>query len=269
MKYDIVKDKIAFFINVIPALRKLFYKALNCLILRQQYVLKIIQSIYPDKASSFKMYDAGGGYLQYTDFVLTNYPNSEVFAVDIKEDYIEQYYNYIRENDKNTRFSHYCADLQDYTPNQMYDLIIAIDIMEHIEDDRAVLRNFAKVLNNKGKLIISTPSTFDEAAAFTEEHVRPGYDMSDIREKLTTAGFNIEMSKYSYGKFGAIYWKIAMKTPLLLLEKSKLAYLILPFYYLITFPIFTILMKIDQARPNKIGNGILIVASKKNENNQG
>ncbi len=262
MKYDIVKDKIAFFIALFPVLRKLFYKTLNCLILRQQYVLQIIKSLYPDRNKTFKMYDAGGGYLQYTDFLLSNYPKAEVFAVDIKDNYIEEYYNYIRTSDKQKRFSHYCADLQVFKPNNEFDLIIAIDIMEHIEDDRAVLANFYQVLKEKGKLIISTPSTFDEAAAFTEEHVRPGYDLSELKEKLTSAGFKIDFSKYSYGKYGALYWKIAMKTPLTLLGKSKFAFIILPFYYLITFPLFALLMKLDQKTDNRIGNGILIVASK-------
>ncbi len=266
MKYDIVKDKIAFLISVIPGSRKLFYKALNCLILRQQYVFKLIESIQPDKSAKFKMYDAGGGYLQYSDYILSRYQNSQVFAMDIKDDYIEKYYYYIKGSPKEERFSHYCADLQTYTPSDKFDLIIAIDIMEHIENDRAVLNNFRKVLNKEGKLIISTPSTFDEAAAFTEEHVRPGYDLSDLIEKLESAGFKIDSKKYTYGKYGAKYWKIAMKTPLTLLQKSKLAFLLLPIYYLFTFPIFTIFMKIDQKRDNKIGNGILVVASKQGEN---
>lgn len=265
MKYDIVKDKIEFLIAIIPKLRNLFYKALNCLILRQQYVFKLIKEIYPDKKSKFKMYDAGGGYLQYTDHVLENYSNSEVFAVDIKDDYIDDYAHFIRKSKKDNRFSHYCADLQTYTPKGKFDLIIAIDIMEHIEDDRAVLANFNKVLNTKGKLIISTPSTFDEAAAFTEEHVRPGYDKADLIEKLTTAGFNIDKFKYTYGKYGAWYWKLALKKPLTLLEKNKLFFLLLPLYYLFTYPLIHIFMKIDQKIDNKIGNGLLVVASKKGE----
>lgn len=262
MKYDIVKDKLAFFITLFPFLRKVFYKLLNCLILRQQYVLNIIKKIYPDKNSSFKMYDAGGGYLQYTDFVLSTYPNAEVFAVDIKNDYIEDYYYYIKKKNKHLNFRHHCADLQTYIPKESYDLIIAIDILEHIENDRDVLSNFHKVINDSGKLLISTPSTFDEAAAFTEEHVRPGYDVNDLIEKLKTAGFKIDKAQYTYGKFGALYWKMAMKTPLLMLNKSNWNFLLLPIYYLFTFPVFHLLMKIDQACNNKIGNGILVVASK-------
>lgn len=265
MKYDIVKDKIAFLISLFPILRKIFYKVLNCLILRQQYVFKLIKDIYPDKETKFKMYDAGGGYLQYTDYVLTNYTKAQVFAVDIKDDYIDEYSHFIRNNSKNNRFDHYCADLQTFTPKGNYDLIIAIDIMEHIEDDRSVLDNFHKVLNDNGKLIISTPSTFDEAAAFTEEHVRPGYDKEDLIEKLNTAGFKVDKFKYTYGKYGARYWKLAMKTPLTLLQKSKLFFLFLPIYFLFSYPIIGILMKLDQKRDNKIGNGLLVVASKQGE----
>ena len=266
MKYDIVKDKIAFLISLIPMLRNIFYKVLSCLILRQQYVFKLIKEIYPDKLSKFQMYDAGGGYLQYSDYILANYENAKVFAVDIKDDYINEYSHFIKNTEKDSRFDYYCADLQTYTPNRKFDLIIAIDIMEHIENDRAVLDNFYKVLNNSGKLIISTPSTFDEAAAFTEEHVRPGYDKENIIEKLITAGFKIDKFKYTYGKYGAKYWKLAMKTPLNLLQKSKLFFLFLPVYYLFTYPIISVLMRLDQKKENRIGNGILIVASKQGEN---
>lgn len=265
MKYDIVKDKIAFLITLIPAFRKIFYKALNCLILRQQYVFKMIKKLYPERNENFRMYDAGGGYLQYSDYILARYPNSQVFAVDIKDDYIDKYYYYIKDSKKEERFSHYCADLQTYLPKQKFDLIIAIDIMEHIENDRAVLANFNKVLAPQGKLIISTPSTFDEAAAFTEEHVRPGYDLSDLIEKVETAGFKIDSVKYTYGKYGAMYWNMTMKMPLIALQKSNLAYLLLPIYYLFTFPIIHLLMKIDQKTKNKIGNGILLLASQKGE----
>ena len=268
MKYDIVKDKIAFLINLFPWLRKLFYKALNCLILRQQYVMELISEMFPDKSASFKMYDAGGGYLQYTDFVLTKYPSAEVFAVDIKEDYIDDYYSYIRKSDKQARFSHQCADLQEFKPQDKFDLIIAIDIMEHIENDRAVLNHFYEALAENGKLLISTPSTFDEAAAFTEEHVRPGYDMEDLLEKIETAGLRVSKVQYTYGKYGAWYWKLALKKPLQLLNSHKIFYLLLPFYYLFTYPLIKLLMMKDKRSDNKVGNGIMLVAGRTISNQQ-
>lgn len=262
MKYDTVKDKFAFIINLFPGLRKVFYKGLNCLILRQQYVLDLITKMFPDKDTSFKMYDAGGGYLQYSDFVLTKYPKAEVFAVDIKEDYIDDYYSYIRGSTKEERFTYKCADLQYYQPQTKFDLIIAIDIMEHIENDQAVLNHFSEALATGGKLLISTPSIFDEAAAFAEEHVRPGYDLEELIKKIEKANLKVTMRQYTYGKYGALYWKIALKKPLQLLNSYKVFYLLLPFYYLLTYPVIKILMMKDKRTDNKIGNGIIVIAEK-------
>lgn len=263
MKYDIVKDKLAFYISIFPYLRKCFFSALNILILRQQYVLELIRTLYPNSHENIKMYDAGGGYLQYTDYVLNKYPNSQVHAVDIKEDYIEQYSDYIKDKEVFQRYSYACGDLQTYLPEKEFDLIIAIDIMEHIEDDISTLDNFYNSLNQNGKLVISTPSTFDEAAAFTEEHVRPGYDKDELISKIEKSGFKIDSIKYTYGKFGAIYWKLCLKTPLTLLNRHKLFYLIMPIYFILTFPMIKLFMILDKKMDNKKGNGLLVVASKK------
>ncbi len=261
MKYDIVKDKFATAIAIFPFLRKVFYKLLNTFILRQQYVFKMINKVYKDKNESFSMYDAGGGFLQYSDFVLDYYPNSKVHAVDIKENYLNDYSFYVNQSKKEGRFSYKVADLQEYTPKNKYDLIIAIDILEHIENDRQTISNFSNCISQHGKLIISTPSTFDEAAAYTEEHVRPGYDMDELVEKLHDAGFKIDSIRYTYGKYGAKYWKYCMKIPMQLFQKTKLAFIVVPAYLILMYPFLTCLMKADQKANNEQGNGILVVAS--------
>lgn len=261
MQYDLVKDRFAKMIDKFPIFRKLFYFILDLLLLRQWYVKGKIKQYFA-KDDNIRFYDAGAGFGQYSWFVLRRYRNAKVEAVDLKTEYMNSFAKYCA-NDAEKDFNAQQADLVDYTPNNKFDAIIAIDILEHIENDRQVLHNFRKAIAENGKLIISSPSNFDESAKFVAEHVRPGYSKEDIYEKLESAGFKIDSFDYSYGKFGHIYWLLALKFPLQLIGVNKLFMLMLPIYYLIFYPIAFLFMCLDYFYDNKIGTGIIVVASPK------
>jgi len=132
-----------------------------------------------------------------------------------------------------------------------------------------VMVNFYKSLKKGGKLLLSTPSDKggsdahdDDDESFVEEHVRNGYSVEDITDKLNRAGFEKIKVKYTYGIFGNIAWKLSMKIPLLILNISKIFLIILPFYYLITLPFFLILNYLDVITDNKEGTGLFVIAEK-------
>lgn len=254
MKYDPVKDRLFALVKKAPFLPELFFGLLDVLLLRQRYVKRELKLCFKDGQSFL---DAGAGFCQYSDFVLNKYPHAKVMAIDLKSDYLESY-----AFKADSRFSYMTKDLQCFDTNAKYDLAVAIDILEHIEDDVAVLNNLYKALNDGGFLIISTPSNLDEAARFTEEHVRPGYSMGELSEKVNKAGFKIVRKYYSYGFFGALSWKMMLKTPLSMLNKSKFSTILLPFYYLLIYPFSELLMQLDLAVNNKKGNGIILLAKK-------
>ena len=102
----------------------------------------------------------------------------------------------------------------------------------------------------------------DGVDSFIDEHVRDGYNIDAIQEQLKKAGFSQTRAKYTYGTPGKISWKISMKYPILMLNTSKIFYLIVPFYYLITFPIALILNLIDLKGNHKTGTGLNVVAVK-------
>lgn len=258
MQYDKIKDKFAKLIDLFPVFRKLFYLVLDLLLLRQWYVKKAIKKHFPqDKKICF--YDAGAGFGQYSYFILKYFRKAKVQAVDLKTDYMDSFARYAKLVDWQD-FTAQQADLVDYIPKGKFDLIIAIDILEHIEQDEKVLQNFRQVLDSSGKLIISSPSTFDESAKFVAEHVRPGYDKDEIIDKLKNAGFKIVSFDYSYGKFGHLAWLLTMKYPMSLLGISKIFFLLLPFYYLVFYPISALFMWLDMMIKNKVGTGVIVVA---------
>ncbi|MDP8201992.1 MAG: class I SAM-dependent methyltransferase [Candidatus Tenebribacter burtonii] len=258
MQYDKVKDKFAVAIDKFPVFRKMFYILLDMLLLRQWYVKREIKKYFP-VINPLRFYDAGAGFGQYSYFILNKFKKALVHAVDIKTDYMDSFSNYAQKVGWQ-KFTIQQADLVDYIPKENFDLIIAIDILEHIEDDVQVLQNFRKVLTQGGKLIISSPSNLDESAKFTAEHVRPGYSREDICSKLDRAGFKIRSFEYSYGKFGQIYWKLALKIPLSLISKSKMLAIFLPIYYILFYPIAFGFMLLDYYNKNKIGTGVIVVA---------
>ncbi len=258
MLYDKIKDKFAGLIDKVPFIRRLFYLLLDMLLLRQRYVKREIKKHFP-KDKPIRFYDAGAGFGQYSYFILKHFKKAKVHAVDLKTDYMDSFARYASKHGWQD-FTAQQADLTAYIPKDKFNLILAIDILEHIENDEQVLRNFRQVLTEDGKLIISSPSTFDESAKFTEEHVRPGYSKEEIISKLEKAGFKIVSFKYSYGKLGHLAWLLTMKYPMSMLGISKLFFLLLPFYYLLFYPLSALFMLLDVKVKNKTGTGIIVVA---------
>ena len=117
--------------------------------------------------------------------------------------------------------------------------------------------------------MISTPSDkggsdvhSEHEGSFIDEHVRDGYSIKDITEKLSLAGFRTIEAGYTYGKPGNISWRLSMKYPIKMLNISYLFFLILPFYYLIFCPVSIILNIFDLCLTHKTGTGLLVTARK-------
>ena len=92
--------------------------------------------------------------------------------------------------------------------------------------------------------------------------MRDGYNISEIQEKLKQAGFSRTEARYQYGKPGQLAWRLSMKYPILMLGVSKLFFVILPIYYLLTFPLCLILNKTDVDNLHKSGTGLIVKAWK-------
>jgi len=260
MQYDPIKDRLAIVVKRFPFARALLETGMDIFLLRQRYVKQTIHK-YFRKDLHMAYYDAGAGFCQYSHHIMRHFPNSKVHAVDLKADYLASYYNSLSSVQKN-RFSFSEGDLQSYEPLAKYDLVTAIDIMEHIPDDVSTLKHFHNCMKDRGILIISTPSDLDEAARFTEEHVRPGYAKTELEYKVSEAGFNILESKYSYGRWGALAWRWMIRNPLNWFNRSHRAIVFILPYLLAIMPLGLLLMQMDLLMDNKKGTGLLLVARK-------
>ncbi len=269
MYYDPVKDVFASTIRRFPFLRIIFYKILNIFFLRTWYVKRELKKIRKNLGQKeIDIFDAGTGYGQYTYFMSENLRPNKIYAVDVKEDWIKNNKEFFKSrNISNVNFN--IEDLTTINHKDKFDLVVCVDVMEHIEDDIKVFKNFFNSLKHGGYLLINTPSVFGgsdvhegDEESFIGEHARVGYSDNDLKEKLSTAGFKEFYFNYTYGFWGDKAWRLAIKYPMLLLNISKIFFLVLPVYYLITFPFALIMMFLDYSYENKIGSGITFITKK-------
>jgi SAM-dependent methyltransferase len=269
MQYDPIKKSLGSVFNKSPFLRVIFYKLLDLLLLRTWHVRKAIKEWTKEQKGKRIILDAGSGFGQYTYFLSGINKDWFVDAVDVKEEQIadcNQFFSRISRN--NVLFEK--GDLTTYVKPDKFDLILSVDVMEHILEDEKVFSNFYDSLTNEGMVLISTPSDqggsdvheHEEDSSFIDEHVRDGYNIMNVQEKLKKTGFSKTEARYTYGKPGQAGWKLSMKYPILMLNASKLFFIILPFYYLVTFPFTLVLNYIDLHRRHQTGTGLLVKAWK-------
>ncbi|MFZ0282020.1 MAG: class I SAM-dependent methyltransferase [Bacteroidales bacterium] len=248
---------------------KLFYSLLDLLLLRTWHIKKALRKIalsYPGKAS---VLDAGAGFGQYTWRMSRMNRNWALTATDIDEEHVADCSGFFKAAGLGERVICLRGDLTELKDTGHYDIILSVDVMEHIQEDELVFRNFYRALKPGGILLISTPSDrggsdvhSKEEHSFIDEHVRDGYSIEDISGKLERAGFSKIEASYTYGKPGNLSWRLSMKYPVKILNLSKAFFLLLPIYYLLFFPVALILNTFDVSLTHKSGTGLLVSASR-------
>lgn len=268
MQYDPIKRSLGKVFNQGPQMRILFYKMLNVLLLRSWHVRKELRIFAKNHSGKLQILDAGSGFGQYSWFLANLNPHWDITAVDVKQEQVDDCNAFFKKTKRNnTHFE--VQDLTRFVKENHFDLIISVDVMEHILEDEMVFKNFYQSLRNNGLLLISTPSDqggsdvhHHDEASFIDEHVRDGYNVADITEKLKRAGFQQVETRYTYGKPGSRAWKLSMKIPIKMLNISRLFFILLPFYYLLTFPFVLIMNYSDLKKHHETGTGLLVKAWK-------
>ncbi len=276
MKYDPIKRKLGKVFDSAPLLRKLFYRLLDILLLRSWHVRKEIKLWEKTVAGPQDVLDAGSGFGQYDFFMASRNKDWSIRGLDVKQEQIEDCNSFFDKIGLNNA-SFGLADLTEFSQPGKYDLIICVDVMEHIEEDEKVFGNFYDSLKKGGMLLVSTPSDqggsdvhehdhehgeHDGNQSFIDEHVREGYGVDEIKAKLAKAGFRSSEVYYQYGRPGKLSWKLSMKYPILLLNSTYLFFAVLPFYYLLTLPLSLVLNYFDVRGKHKTGTGIVAKAWK-------
>jgi len=271
MQYDPIKRSLGNVFNKAPLLRKLFYHLLDLLLLRCWHVHKELRHFASQqdlKKQRLSILDAGAGFGQYSYWMQNHFPDCEILAVDVKEEQVADCNQFFASaGATNVKFE--VGDLTQYVKPNAYDLVLSVDVMEHILEDVQVFKNFHASMKPGAMLLISTPSDqggsdvhSGDESSFIEEHVRDGYNIVEIQDKLKTAGFSKVEARFAYGTPGKISWRLSMKYPIQVLGVSKIFFVLLPFYYILVYPFCFLLNYFDTAMSHPTGTGLIVKAWK-------
>ncbi len=269
MQYDPVKRQLGTVFNRSPFLRRTFYRLLDLLLLRAWHVHRELKGwAAAHRTGEVHIYDAGAGYGQYSYWLSGRLPEARITAIDVKEEQVADCNGFFQAIGR-PQVCFHVGDVTRFQQPGTFDLVVCVDVMEHILEDEAALRCYSGSLKPGGMLVISTPSdqggsdVHDEGeGSFIEEHVRDGYNIEDLKAKCLRNGFSRVEARYSYGTPGKVSWRLSMKWPLLMLNTSKLLFLLLPLYYLVTYPIAFVLNMADVRMSHPAGTGLIVKAWK-------
>lgn len=105
------------------------------------------------------------------------------------------------------RFEFIEGDVNAMDGQEAFDLITMVDVLEHVEDDEALLRRVRAALRPGGQLIVHVPARSRRYPVFRwsenfpdiEGHFRVGYDPAQLRARLEQAGLEVLDLYHSYG----------------------------------------------------------------------
>jgi SAM-dependent methyltransferase len=88
-----------------------------------------------------------------------------------------------------------------------FDVVLALDLIEHVEDDRAALDGLRRILRPGGRLILFTPAfSFLWSAQDRVSHHYRRYTAADLGGKLSASGYAIEKLSYANTILFPIVW---------------------------------------------------------------
>lgn len=117
----------------------------------------------------------------------------EVFGLDFSEKAV----NFCKERGLTNVEISDITQLKELPFKRKFDTVLALDVLEHLDDDVAVMKKIQEILSPDGKFIITVPahkflwSSHDEAL-----NHRRRYHIQELKGKLESVGYNIELFSY-------------------------------------------------------------------------
>ena len=88
-----------------------------------------------------------------------------------------------------------------------FDVVLALDVIEHIQDDRSALKGLIDILRPGGRLVLFTPAfPFLWSAQDRVSHHYRRYTAAELRTKLDSAGYTVEKLSYANTILFPIVW---------------------------------------------------------------
>ena len=226
--------------------------------IRSKYFKEMLREGIKNKKIN-KALDAGSGIGIYSFWLNKRFKNATIDGWEIDKTKLEFSKKFANElHIKNVNFLY--GDITKTTSKNIngYDLVVNIDVLEHIGNFENALKLFHKLLSKGGYLFIHTPQANQKRIFKSlenwhhEGHVHEGFSPDELKKTLIKIGFGNISTRETFGFFGKLAWElshIAMSKGFVILG------IVYPFLYLIAC--------LDLFTNNKKGLGTAILARKK------
>jgi glycosyltransferase involved in cell wall biosynthesis len=199
-----------------------------------------------------RILEVGSGVGNQTRFFIEE--RERVIASDIEPHYLRELTSRFADR-TNIRIASYSFPLSDADrldlENERVDTIVCMNVLEHIEDDRATLANFLQVLQPDGHLVLLVPALKSLYGTLDKNlHHYRRYDREELRQKVTAAGFQIEELRYLNRPAVVGWWLSSRVLKRRVMPKSQLA----------AFKWIMPVLKLEEKRAPGFGLSLLVLA---------
>ncbi|NRA09338.1 MAG: methyltransferase domain-containing protein [Myxococcales bacterium] len=221
---------------------------------RAKSILPVVRGL----AAPASILDAGCGKGGFSFAVAHAFPGAKVVGTDLSPDLVDRN----REIARRLGLENVSFELRDLTQMEerdVFDAVIATDVLEHVEDDADLLGRFFRALRPEGELVLHVPHVTRNVWGWQrpnfmgiEGHVRPGYALDQLEAMLRSAGFEIESAAYNYNSVETLM--------------NDVSYLITGgrerrrFLYALCFPLLLGLCALARYEPSRRGSGLVFLA---------
>lgn len=210
-----------------------------------------------------RILDAGAGDAAFVYWLADRFPAAHVTAIDIDASAMAacaatRPTKYTERVD--FRLGHFSE-----LPSDQFDLVTALDVLEHIDDDSEALANLVRSLRPGGSLVVHVPRDVwthtdgrqervpdSEAWRINEGHVRMGYSPERLRSMVESAGCIVADEQVWLRRWGVrahgFYARVERLMPL----------------RLVTVPFTDLAAVLDRRRPESESNTVFLRATKAN-----
>lgn len=224
---------------------------------RSMYFQKAIHKI-AHVMNPKRVLDVGSGIGSYVFELSRQFPSSKIDGWEIDKKKL----SFSRKFAEEQRFRNVSFAFGDITHKPRiriyYDVVLTVDVLEHISDYKKALSHMHQVLKPGGFLFIHTPQEHQKRffRLFDtwehNDHVREGFSPDILKSDLRNIGFTEIEMVHTFGFFGSLTWEL---NHMLLSKSFVLAGMLYPLLYMVS--------RLDGLVSNKKGLCLSVVARKK------
>ncbi len=154
---------------------------------RREIILRLINKYYSKKADC-KVLDIGCGTGSMLNYLFSY---GEVQGIDCSKKAID----YSKKKSPNAKVS--IGSLPYDLPREKFDLILSLEVLEHVDKDDEALKSINNILKPEGTFILTVPANQFLFSAHDRINLhKRRYSLKELKLKLEKAGFEIKKISY-------------------------------------------------------------------------